>query len=306
MKKSFSKPENTASSDDFKFTQKEYEKMYTSFNAVVKTIQSNFKNQMDNINLSTQQQIQVFYKEMKAVQLHFNEISLSVSQRLDASFKKFHSDLEKYSILLPKAGWVLPMTLNPTEIKDIIHDSCDNEAIDDYLYHFFIDNNKDQLSLIFKDFQSDENINQWKNLISECIWAFDNSHHIIAIPALLSILEGIIIKESFSLNILKKHNKKQRLTDVKHCCSSIVKKQNIEENPTADYLVSVCVWSSISEFINKLYAGGDFSIPDNTPSSLNRHYILHGRDKTDWEEKDAVRLFVCIHTIMCMLDDKEF
>jgi len=46
-------------------------------------------------------------------------------------------------------------------------------------------------------------------------------------------------------------------------------------------------WSALATFIGKLYEPSDFS--KGRPPLLNRHWILHGRDSTQWTVADAHR-----------------
>lgn len=54
-------------------------------------------------------------------------------------------------------------------------------------------------------------------------------------------------------------------------------------------------WISVEKFIECLFRYKKFD--DDRPIFLNRHWILHGRDNTDWEIGDSLRLFNALNTI---------
>jgi hypothetical protein len=59
--------------------------------------------------------------------------------------------------------------------------------------------------------------------------------------------------------------------------------------------LTLIVWKNINRFFEELYKGSDFDGP--RPWGLNRHWILHGRDTTQWIQADSIRLFQALDTI---------
>jgi len=239
---------------------------------------------------------------LQSLALNLRPVLFQFKISLDKGIKKLQESSERYATLLPKAGWVLPMVLNPTEIDDIVGYSTNLLKIDNALYDFFIKDNNYELNIIFDDLQNNQNLSQWKTLLIDCITVFKNGHYIVTIPALISIIEGLIVSKGFEDSILKyyKSRNEQNTTNITFISKSI---HNNCKNKFGKNFIPICVWLSISKFIEQLYSGDNFSDPTKKPKNINRQYILHGRISADtWKENDAIRLFVCIHTIASTFD----
>ena len=58
---------------------------------------------------------------------------------------------------------------------------------------------------------------------------------------------------------------------------------------------TLALWRATDAFIGELFQRSDFDGP--RPTGLNRHWILHGRDETAWNQADSLRLFQATDTI---------
>jgi hypothetical protein len=283
-------------------SQKYKQKIPLSLFSLHTTTMYTLQNQITSIK----EAFQPFYDNLTTV---FQNITIGITPivsqfkiNIDSAMTRLQESSTKYAVLLPKVGWVLPMNLNPTEIDEIVGYSTNLLKIDNALYNFFIKDNNYELNMIFDDLQNDPNLSQWKTLLIDCIDVFNKKHYIVTIPALISIIEGLIVSKGFEDSILKyyKPRKDQNTTNI----TSISKKiYNNCKNKFGKNFIPICVWLSISKFIAQLYSGGEFSDPTKKPKNINRQYILHGRISADtWTENDAIRLFVCIHTLASTFD----
>lgn len=182
---------------------------------------------------------------------------------------------------LADAGWILPLEFFPFEILEVV-DKYTLEELDEYFYSFYTENDNERIKLIFKDIRESKSIDQWNGLIEECIQAYHNGYCLILIPSLLSIVEGLLSKLSDN----------PQNTHIKSLCQS---KAESEDGITR------VIWVSVWKFILQLYKNVKFS--EESPCVINRHRILHGRDATNWKPVDVIRLFVAIHTVLCVLPD---
>ncbi|MBU2700465.1 hypothetical protein Ga0466249_001557 [Sporomusaceae bacterium BoRhaA] len=184
---------------------------------------------------------------------------------------------------LADAGWILPLEFFPFEILEVV-DKYTLEELDEYFYDFYTENDNERIKLIFKDIKESKSIDQWNGLIEECIKAYQNGYCLILIPSLLSVVEGLLSKLSDNPQNIK----------MKSLCKSQAENE--------DGITRV-IWMSIWKFIEQLYKKINFD--EVRPYVINRHRILHGRDETNWKPVDVVRLFIAIHTVLCVLPDDD-
>ena len=109
--------------------------------------------------------------------------------------------------------------------------------------------------------------------------AYRRGHFAVTIPALLTILEGLLMSsEGKRIDLRKVVRERIRLLQ--------------ERNPDR---FRVRLLRITQEFIEQLYARSDFDGP--RPAGLNRHWIMHGRDVVDWDRADSLRLFQAVDAI---------
>jgi hypothetical protein len=124
----------------------------------------------------------------------------------------------------------------------------------------------------------------WRTLLAQCFENYEAGKHQICIPALLSILEGVLAlpeKEYFI-------KPQERIDFFKNKVAS-------SSGSTAELL-----WKTLDTFFAMLYAKSDFNT-GSRPTSINRHWILHGRDEPDaWRPADALRLMHALSTVSAL------
>jgi hypothetical protein len=114
----------------------------------------------------------------------------------------------------------------------------------------------------------------WRNLLEQCFDAYDREQYLIPIPALLSVIEGVMAQKVGKL-------KPRQVTPQKFAADI--------EKTTRSGSIAFLVWRSARRVLDKLFASVNFAGPH--PGELNRHWILHGRDHTQWTRTDVLRLF---------------
>ena len=181
---------------------------------------------------------------------------------------------------LAKAGWVIPTDMLPREVADVLVQCNSKEEFDAYFLKLYTENSNESLESVFDSLINHHDTGKWKKLIEECIALYRLGYYTIQIPALLSVLEGVIAK-------LMDYNK----TGIYKLCNTTIEKLSSDPNSFNKLL-----WLSVMHFTRELYLTIDF---DNGQSVvINRHSIMHGRDETSWQQVDAIRLFVAIDALL--------
>jgi hypothetical protein len=177
---------------------------------------------------------------------------------------------------LGEYGWVIPGGMTLPQTAQILSEG-DKEKIDALFVKFYSD--PGALSILRDSLLSCDSIKQWDRLLEECFEAYERCRYLITIPALLTVLEGVISKD----------NPRTLSKSVRDNLLSAKLKQ-----AGSNYYETIH-WQTIGIFLDQLYAQSDFNGPE--PPGLNRHWILHGRDIPDWVQADSLRLFLAIETV---------
>jgi hypothetical protein len=198
---------------------------------------------------------------------------ITTYQRREASGKR-----------LAELGWAVPMNFTMSQEIALADPANSDEDIERCIVDFYLCDQHKQLRRLYDDLIATEVLSQWHPLLRQCFKAFELNLHLVTIPSLISVLEGAIAQKCNTLRTKNVH------------VIGPTKAKACQENQRSPYNIDYFIWSSLAAFIEKLYDRSDFS--KERPPSLNRHWILHGRDSTQWTVADAIRLFNALHSIV--------
>jgi hypothetical protein len=170
-------------------------------------------------------------------------------------------------------------------------DSTDDE-IDGYFLKAYLRENNDEgrLKPTFADLLKSTKMEKWRSLLEEVSECIEKGRYKVCVPSLLTILEGFTAEclcEQFKVS--------RRETNV----SVALKRTKWHEGGD----MSSLMWMSLVIFLEHLFASSDFE--RNSPTFINRHWILHGRSATDWTATDAVKLVNALATLQWLFELRE-
>ena len=123
---------------------------------------------------------------------------------------------------------------------------------------------------------------KWTPLLEEVQDSIIEGRHRIAIPALMTILEGYAVSE-----VLRADGNDVRKTDLFKLFEKI-------ELHKADDLRAMPAISNLT-FLQMLFEPHPFD--QAAPERINRHWVMHGRADCDWTPADAFRLINALETL---------
>lgn len=184
-------------------------------------------------------------------------------------------------------GWTLPLFSTPREFVELVEGLSDDD-IDASFVRFYEAENGENFSTLVKELLADEALERWRPLLAQCITAYGSDLHIVVIPGLLSVCEGIIIAAGGSSDATKTNPK------------PTIKRILDDTNAKIDGSLTQAIVASIHSFVERAFQNSNFAGP--RPRIINRHWILHGRDvPAQWTKVDALRLFQAVHTLAWLL-----
>lgn len=184
--------------------------------------------------------------------------------------------LEDAVVRLADFGWTMPPYLTPRESSYLSKLENKNE-LDDFFVDYYKNESGSEFNRLTSDLISNKRLNQWKELIEECISAKQSGNFLITIPSLITIIEGAIARYFDSTG------------------TRIIGLCNEEYLKCDEHSIMKVVWKSIHSFIQNIYQKNQFD--KERLVIINRHWILHGRDSHAWTEADSLRLFQALHTL---------
>ena len=186
--------------------------------------------------------------------------------------------MEPYIVALADAGWTVPHHLSIDGPQQVLQNGGPDAAD-----AFFISHYERGFGKAFRDLRKSllqsEHFSPWQPLLVECFAAYRRRRYRLVVPSLLLIVEGGV-------------------ADLIGRPHARVKIPRVAREWTQNAEPGGWVWfglRSIQQFLGNLFMPREFS--SARPAVLNRHWILHGRDRPDWDHADALRLFHCLATI---------
>jgi len=226
----------------------------------------------------------------KAYAEAFKKLEAQWAEAAAAARRRFESFDFKASIeisrnaaeRLAKCGWTLPMEFTLRDIAELAEKS--DEDIDAFFVEYYTDDDYAALRRVRADILARPALAEWHALLAECFDAFERKHHLITIPALSSIIEGVIAKAGNALT-------EQRVKLKKICASKAAQ---------AKSGVPRWMWRTLELFVEQLFQKAPFD--KGRPAFINRHWILHARDAATWTAADSLRLFNALQTVDSLLE----
>lgn len=218
-----------------------------------------------------------FNKRMQEFAKNYDELLKDTFKGVALTFKRIDEKVEEFS----ESGWPMPEFLTPKELFEI-YESSTLENIDDKMVAVF-DEGTPEFRNMKNEILSSQELEEWQPLIEECFYCYSNEKFHVTIPALLSILEGILAK---------KWNQIHGKINVQNWINGKLASKDLTFE--AMYL------KSIGKFLIHLFKSIDFKNRDHP--QLNRHLVLHGRSIKVWDKSDSLKLFLNIYVIATIID----
>lgn len=217
-------------------------------------------------------------------------IKVTIIGRLDAEsvaeMQELYRQLPSACAQLAEKGWPLPLQLSNRQIVGWAQDAPDE--LDRKFSRWFSANRGERFNSVADSCLARENLAPWHALLEECVTAYRRRQYRVTVPALMAVLEGILLAGC---------------TDSTHVKATV--KCHVAAAPHEPHNdLEWVVWSAIDAFITELFKHVRFS--GGRPPMLNRHWVLHGRDHQSdaWSQADSLRLFLAVDTVSFMLDEE--
>ena len=198
----------------------------------------------------------------------------------------FVIDNRKACEQLAQFGWTLPMQLTPGEVIDLAREPIDK--IDAFFVNHYTAEEFAALRRVRRELLSRPGLSAWWSLLDECFEVFESGKHLITVPALISTIEGVV---SYAGNSLHKQNVSGKF--LVGICANKAKASSGGE-------IHALMWRSLEIFVENLFRNAPFD--KSRPITINRHWILHGRDSANSTVADSLRLFSALETIDSLLE----
>jgi hypothetical protein len=199
------------------------------------------------------------------------------------AFKKRFQQLEealRNAESMGKAGWTVPLNADTTDCILLLSEATSAESADLAFINFYTKDDGVHLVELVADLLNLPELKEWKPLL-EVIFALDAKKYRLVVPALLSNFEGVA--HSIWTDQFYHSNGRRAFFD---------RKLKGFQPGSYDDLQ----WRALKAFVMELYAQAH----DKRPLSLNRHWILHGREPASAKLADCLRLLQAIYTAVTL------
>lgn len=169
---------------------------------------------------------------------------------------------------LGEHGWTVPLWTTASFVV-VLQAEFSADELDDVFVELYRSSPDEPLQMMFREIRSTPSLSHWQPLIRQAIAAFNRRQYRIVVPALLLIYEGAVARAVSEF---------ERASDAKRAAARMVKR----EPPGITRLL----WVSLLAFNEEVLRTHRFSDP--RPLRINRHWIMHGRDRPEWTRADCL------------------
>ncbi len=198
------------------------------------------------------------------------------------AFARAMRRLEQSAHSLARVGWIIPMSMTAAEINKIVIAKTKSQ-IDASFVKLFEANRRRHFNRTIREMLARKELKPSHRLIRQAAAAYRRRHYAITVPALLTVIEGAIMRGRRETKFLKVTGQHVQRLEV--------------DKPQAFELV---LWRIVQNYLVRLFGSKDFGGPD--PSTLNRNWVAHGRAAADWTQADSLRLFQATDTVSSLIE----
>jgi hypothetical protein len=209
----------------------------------------------------------------------FKGLWVKLDERFAATLEEVHETPQKAK-LIAGLGWVLPNRASLPEYIEIIAPVRDILSADLAFTNYYMKDDALELRALKEDLLSKAEIMRWKPALEEAFMDLDDGRRMSCIALLLPLIDGLTSYKFAEPNFFKLKDRKAFFA--KKICEA--KKKGF---------LNRYFWQSYEAFAENLY-----SSCQSSPSFINRHWLLHGRDIPSSNICDCLRLLQTIETII--------
>lgn len=203
-------------------------------------------------------------------------------REIDAVFDGQHDKARR----LGSYGWTFPMW-GPLHFLTLMPEDVTVEALDTYFVEKYSRFRSKELRQVLRETVQSPWLLRWHPLLEQAVYAFRRRRYLVAVPALLLVLEGVLLDVAGQF---------QERVAVPRAAARIREAEGQS--------IVRAGWATVEGFVAGVFRHADFGA--SRPELLNRHWVLHGRDVPGWSRVDCLRLLQALHTISTLRDSRDW
>ena len=223
---------------------------------------------------------------MKLNEEQIRSIIATMEMNAEKQVEIFDKELDNVINKLSPEGWTLPYELGIYAVKQIANTNKLDD-INTFLKWYFTDEDYLHTKKMVQHIENSSIKMGLKKLFGECWESFKDKRFAICANSLVSVIEGLLSEFNDNKNDIRM---------MKIC------QEKVDTFPEDGSTIQKHAWISYNTFIRELYKKSDFT--NEEPSSINRHWLLHGRSDYEIEELDCIRLINAVESL-CIIWNKE-
>lgn len=172
---------------------------------------------------------------------------------------------------------------------ELINELYNSNNVESVIQDYYFSDNDNKMKALILRCQNAEIIQNYNQLYTQTIAAYEMGFYQLSCAGLLTILDGILS----DITIIDT-NYKKRFACIEEKINNNVKLEDID-------IKFLCVYKSIDSFDMSILSNSKLS--NNEPTMLNRHWILHGRTHRPYSRMDVLKVLLWIDAMIYI--DKE-
>lgn len=162
---------------------------------------------------------------------------------------------------------------------DFAKELCSSPNIDELVQKYYFDNSEHKVALLIERCGSSKEITHYEDLYTQTIEAYQRGHYHLACIGMFSILDGVLA----DVSEITTTSFKLRIETIENKIKDEVELNEVDRK-------TICIYTAMEKIENSLFVFSDFS--QDEPSSLNRHWLVHGRTRKKYTKYDFLKILL--------------
>jgi hypothetical protein len=196
--------------------------------------------------------------------------------------------VHKAACKLADAGWAFFWDATAVAVVNLADANLSTAELDDEIVGYYEDEDGADLKVLTERLVTNARLAKWRDWLGDALWAYEQQRYRLAIPSLLSIIEGLV------------YDTVGTLSDRSTQPATQWRLKAPAGGQAPGFYVEVG-WSVVAGVLAALWKRHYFD-ESTPPDGLNRHWVLHGRRPDVGGKADALRLIVALDCIVITIE----
>lgn len=155
---------------------------------------------------------------------------------------------------------------------------------------YYFGNHEEKMTHLIERCEEASQMSEYKVLYDQTVDAYKRGHYHLACVGVFTIVDGVLADVS---DMIAETSFKRRIMVIEQKLGNKVELNDVDRK-------TLCIFTAVDSLQNSIFGNSRFS--EDEPTSLNRHWIIHGRTRKTYTQYDFLKILLCLDAIIFLSD----